>query len=80
MTTTTVTRPHGQLDHTDRFVEFDGSIASEVVFLFPSPDDPTDCVGDQCAPAPVACVDLLCFEPGFQNDPVRTFWSQERIE
>ena len=64
------------LTEEDRYREFRGSISSEVVFLFPSPDDP-NCVGDQCTPPPVACVDLFCFPPGFANNPIRTFWSQE---
>ena len=64
------------LTETDRYKEFRGSISSEVVFLFPSPDDP-NCVGDQCTPPPVACVDLFCFPPGFGNAPTRTFWSEE---
>ncbi len=64
----------------DRRQEFEGSIASEVVFLFPSPEDPTNCVGDQCTPDPVACVDLFCFPPGFSNDPIRTFWSEETVD
>ena len=66
------------LTETDRYREFQGSISSEVVFLFPSPDDPA-CVGDMCTPPPVACVDLFCFPPGFVNNPVRTFWSQESV-
>jgi len=65
------------LTEEDRFTEFQGTISSEVVFVFPSPDDPVNCVGDACTPPPVACVDLFCFPPGFGNDPVRTFWSQE---
>ncbi|MEE8543022.1 MAG: PilC/PilY family type IV pilus protein [Gammaproteobacteria bacterium] len=65
------------LTETDRYVEFMGTIASEVVFLFPSPDDPDTCVGDECTPPPMACVGLFCFPPGFANDPVMTFWSQE---
>lgn len=63
----------------DRYREFPGSIASEVVFIFPSPED-ENCVGEACTPPPVACVDLFCFPPGFANDPVRTFWRQESIE
>jgi type IV pilus assembly protein PilY1 len=65
------------LTETDRYQEFNGSISSEVVFLFPSPDDESTCVGDECTPPPVACVDLFCFNPDFPNNPVRTFWSQE---
>lgn len=68
------------LTETDRYREFRGSISSEVVFLFPSPDDSTTCVGDDCTPPPVACVDLFCFPPGFGNDPIRTFWSQESTQ
>lgn len=64
----------------DRYREFPGTITSEVVFLFPSPDDPNNCVGDECSPPPVACVDLFCFPTGFANNPVRTFWSQENID
>ncbi len=67
------------LTEEDRYKEFRGSISSEVVFLFPSPDDPA-CVGNQCTPPPVACVDLFCFPPGFANNPVRTFWSQESTQ
>jgi type IV pilus assembly protein PilY1 len=68
------------LTTSDRYTEFNGSISSEVVFLFPSPDDPENCVGDECTPPPVACVDLFCFPPGFMNNPVRTFWTQENLD
>ena len=67
-----------ELTETDRYKEFQGSISSEVVFLFPSPDD-ANCVGEQCTPPPMACVDLFCFPPGFANNPKRTFWSQETV-
>jgi len=70
----------GPLSTTDRWTEFKGSISSEVVFIFPSPDGSTQCVGDQCTPPPVACVDLFCFPPGFSNNPVRTFWSEESAD
>lgn len=67
------------LTTSDRFTEFAGSISSEVVFLFPSTDDSSDplaqCQGDECDP--IFCVGLQCFPPGFINNPVRTFWSQE---
>ncbi len=66
------------LTETDRYMELQGTIASEVVFLFPSPDDP-NCVGDQCTPPPLACVGLFCFPPGFANNPVMTFWSEESV-
>jgi hypothetical protein len=29
---------------------------------------------------PLLCIGLICFPPGFENTPVRTFWSQESIE
>lgn len=67
------------LTTTDRYTEFRGSISSEVVFMFPSPDD-ANCVGDQCTPPPVACVDLFCFPTGFSNNPVRTRWSESSVE
>ncbi len=65
------------LTESDRYIEFSGSISSEVVFIFPSPEDPDACVGAECTPPPIACVDLFCFSPDFMNNPVRTFWSQE---
>jgi type IV pilus assembly protein PilY1 len=65
------------LTESDRYLEFNGTLSSEVVFLFPSPDDPMGCVGEQCTPPPVACVDLFCFETDFINTPFRTFWSDE---
>jgi type IV pilus assembly protein PilY1 len=64
----------------DRSRQFSGSIASEVTFLFPSPDDPDNCVGDECSPRPVACVDLFCFPTDFGNTPIRTFWSQRAVD
>jgi type IV pilus assembly protein PilY1 len=72
----------------DRYQEFRGSISSEVVFLFPSPDDtdpndpnaPIQCVGDECAPPTFACVGMDCFPPGGFDRPVRTFWSEEATQ
>ncbi|HJR70719.1 MAG TPA: PilC/PilY family type IV pilus protein, partial [Gammaproteobacteria bacterium] len=80
-----VTNLDGSLDETvltleDRYVEFAGSIAADVVFLFPSPEDPDTCVGEECTPPPVACVDLFCLPTGFGNAPIRTFWSQESVD
>jgi type IV pilus assembly protein PilY1 len=69
-----------QLTETDRYKEFKGSIASEVTFIFPSPETNTGCVGAQCTPPPVACVDLFCFPPGFANNPVRTYWNEEQLD
>ncbi|MFL2545859.1 MAG: pilus assembly protein [Candidatus Rariloculaceae bacterium] len=68
----------GILTETDRYIEFDGSIPSEVQFLFPSPDDP-NCIGEDCTPPPVACVGVHCLQLEFENNPIRTFWSQENI-
>ncbi|VUX55373.1 putative Tfp pilus assembly protein tip-associated adhesin PilY1-like protein [uncultured Woeseiaceae bacterium] len=56
-----------------------GGIAPSPVFLFPSPDDP-DCTGADCAPPPIACIGVECFNPGFANNPVRTLWTQDGIE
>jgi len=56
-----------------------GGIAPSPRFLFPSPDDP-DCEGADCAPPPLGCVGVECFDPGFNNFPVRTLWTQDGIE
>jgi hypothetical protein len=29
---------------------------------------------------PVICVGLICFPAGFENNPVRTFWTQESVD
>lgn len=64
----------------DRYVEAPGASASETVFVFPSPDDPDNCVGSECAPPPVACSGLLCMPTDFANGPIRTYWVQEGID
>jgi type IV pilus assembly protein PilY1 len=65
---------------TERVTELaQGGIAPSPVFLFPSPDDP-DCTGADCAPPPIACIGVECFNPGFANNPVRTLWTQDGIE
>ena len=56
-----------------------GGIAPQPVFMFPSPWDPA-CSGEECAPRPVACVGVECFDPDFPNRPVRTLWTQNGIE
>jgi type IV pilus assembly protein PilY1 len=56
-----------------------GGIAPAPTILFPSPDDP-DCTGADCAPPPIGCVGVECFDPGFINNPVRTLWTQDGIE
>jgi type IV pilus assembly protein PilY1 len=37
-------------------------------------------VNDEGDANPLLCIGLICFPPGFENTPVRTFWSQESIE
>ena len=56
-----------------------GGIAPRPQFFFPSPTDP-NCTGTECAPAPIGCVGVECFDPGFPNFPVRTLWTQDGIE
>jgi type IV pilus assembly protein PilY1 len=55
-----------------------GGIAPKPMFLFPSPDDP-NCQGQECAPPPIGCVGVECFDPGYANNPVRTLWTQDGI-
>jgi type IV pilus assembly protein PilY1 len=54
-------------------------IAPTPQFLFPGPDD-ADCTGAECNPPPIGCIGAECFDPGFQNNPVRTLWTQDGIE
>jgi hypothetical protein len=46
------------------------------------PDDDGDGIldVDEQDDNPVICVGLICFPAGFQNTPVRTFWSQESVD
>lgn len=55
-----------------------GGIAPTPAFLFPSPDP--NCTGTDCSPPPIGCVGVECFDPGFENNPVRTLWTQDGIE
>ena len=55
-----------------------GGIAPSPTLLFPSPDP--SCVGNDCAVPPLGCVGVECFDPGFENAPVRTLWAQDGIE
>jgi len=55
-----------------------GGIAPSPTILFPSPDP--DCIGDECKIPPLGCVGVECFDPGFENNPVRTLWTQDGIE
>ena len=56
-----------------------GGIAPSPVFLFPSPED-LDCTGADCAPPPITCIGVECFDPGYDNRPIRTVWTQNGIE
>ena len=56
-----------------------GGIAPVPVFLFPSPADP-NCTGEACMPEPIGCVGVECFDPDFENRPVRTLWVQDGVE
>lgn len=55
-------------------------IAPSPTILFPSPDDPDTCKGEDCMPPPIGCVGVECFNPGFVNLPVRTLWTQDGIQ
>ncbi|MDH3532232.1 MAG: PilC/PilY family type IV pilus protein [Gammaproteobacteria bacterium] len=55
-----------------------GGIAPTPTVLFPSPEP--DCEGDECKPPPIFCVGVECEDPGFENNPVRTLWTQDGIE
>lgn len=56
-----------------------GGIAPTPAFLFPG-NDSTCQAGQACSPPPLGCIGIECFDPGFQNNPVRTLWSQDGIE
>ncbi|HNP64317.1 MAG TPA: PilC/PilY family type IV pilus protein [Woeseiaceae bacterium] len=56
-----------------------GGIAVRPTFYFPSPVV-QNCTGSECAPKPVGCVGVECFDPGFPNTPVRTLWTQDGID
>ena len=55
-----------------------GGIAPTPAFLFPGGD--SSCTGLDCAQPPIGCVGVECFDPGFENNPVRTLWTQDGIE
>ncbi len=55
-----------------------GGIAPSPTFLFPSPE--ADCTGDECKSTAIGCVGVECFDPGFENLPVRTLWTQDGVE
>ena len=55
-----------------------GGIAPSPTILFPAPD--ARCTDAECSQAPLGCVGLECFDPGFDPFPVRTLWTQDGIE
>jgi len=55
-----------------------GGIAPSPTILFPSPD-PT-CTGTDCKVPPLMCVGVECPDVPFDNNPVRTLWTQDGIE
>ena len=71
--------PAGGEDAARRTQLAQGGIAPTPQFLFPSPDD-QNCTGSDCAPPPIGCIGVECFDPGFTNNPVRTLWTQDGIE
>jgi len=59
-----------------------GGIAPVPVFMFPSYwGEDGYCTGTDCPRStPVACIGVECFDPEFNNHPVRTLWTQDGIE
>ncbi len=70
--------PTGSEDAARRTQLAQGGIAPTPQFLFPTPD--ANCTGAACNPPPVGCIGVECFDPGFENNPVRTLWTQDGIE
>lgn len=68
----------GDSDEERRETLQQGGIAPSPTILFPSPDP--DCTGEECTQPPLGCVGVECFDPGFENNPVRTLWTQDGIE
>ena len=57
-----------------------GGIAPSPTLLFPSPGSLNCAAGADCSPPPLSCIGLECFDAGFENNPVRTLWTQDGIE
>ncbi len=68
----------GQSDEERRTNLQQGGIAPSPTILFPSPDP--NCTGAACDPPPIYCVGVECDDPGFENVPVRTLWTQDGVE
>ena len=64
-----------------RHMELDqGGIAVRPIFFFPSPLDAENCTGTECAPSPIGCVGVECFDPDYRPNPVRTLWTQNGVD
>jgi hypothetical protein len=73
---------HTEVDSTptdDRWQKLaQGSIAPEVVFIFPTP--PSTCKSRDCMPPPQCLVGLAGCGRGTPNNPVRVFWREQGAE
>ncbi len=69
--------PDSPEDRYEQLVQ--GGIAPEVVWLFPSPDNPESCVGAECHPPPVCLVGVETCGTGTNVTPVRTYWRQSGV-
>jgi type IV pilus assembly protein PilY1 len=54
-------------------------IAPEVVWLFPSPENPAECTGNECHPAPRCLVGIEQCGVNLNLGPVRTYWRQNSV-
>jgi type IV pilus assembly protein PilY1 len=69
----------GANDVADRSLQLaQGSIAPEVVFIFPTP--PAECKSRDCMPPPQCLVGLANCGRGVANNPVRVFWREQGAE
>jgi type IV pilus assembly protein PilY1 len=68
------------LTMSDLFVQRDGGILAAAQALFVERDLNGDGIPDDPGSDPVVCVGLICFPAGFQNTPVRTFWTQRSLD
>lgn len=66
-----------EADDARREVLAQSGIAPSPTVLFPGSDP--DCEGPACSPPPLACVGVECFSPPFNNNPVRTLWTQDGV-
>jgi len=54
-------------------------IAPEVVWLFPSPDNPEDCEGAECRPPPRCLIGIERCPGDITFNTTRTFWTQNSV-